>query len=358
MKLLFLTQVLDRRDAVLGFVPRWIEGLARRVEQLRVVALEVGDTSGLPANVDWREIGRRGVVGRYLRYRRVLHEALRGDGFDAVLAHMVPRYALVAEGPARRAGAGLFLWYTHKGVDARLRRAFPRCDRVFTASAESLRLEGPQKVVTGHGIDLQHFLPAPLPPGRSRLLSVGRMTPAKDPLTAVAALGLLVRAGRDLELELVGGGLAPGDGAYAEQVRRRIASEGLGERVHLRGAAPYLEIPASYRQAQLVINASHTGSVDKVVLEAWASGRVVLSCNESIPALLTELGPAARDLAFRPGDPADLAEKIERQLAQPLEQRQALGLRLRALVAKGHEVEALMQRLVDEMQASLAGGRR
>lgn len=355
MKLLFLTQVLDRRDAVLGFVPRWIEGLARRVERLRVVALEVGDTAGLPANVDWREIGRRGVLGRYLRYRRVLHEALGRSGFDAVLAHMVPRYALVARGPARRAGAGLFLWYTHKGVDARLRRAFPLCDRVFTASAESLRLEGPQKVVTGHGIDLQHFTPAALPGGRPRLLSVGRMTPAKDPLTAIGALGLLLRRGLDVELELVGGGLAPGDGDYAERVRQRIASEGLGERVLLRGPAPYLEIPARYRQAQLVINASHTGSVDKVVLEAWASERIVLSCNESIPALLRDFGPQAREMAFRPGDAQDLADKIERQLALPAEQRQALGGRLRALVARDHEVEALMQRLVVEMQASLRG---
>ena len=29
MRLLFLTQVLDRGDAVLGFVPRWIEGFAK-----------------------------------------------------------------------------------------------------------------------------------------------------------------------------------------------------------------------------------------------------------------------------------------------------------------------------------------
>ena len=33
--LLFLTQVLDRDDAVLGFVSRWVAGLAEQVEVLR-----------------------------------------------------------------------------------------------------------------------------------------------------------------------------------------------------------------------------------------------------------------------------------------------------------------------------------
>ena len=72
MKLLFLTQVLDSRDAVLGFVSRWVRGLAAHVEQVRVIALEVGDTSDLPENVDWRELGRHGRVGRFLRYKRFL----------------------------------------------------------------------------------------------------------------------------------------------------------------------------------------------------------------------------------------------------------------------------------------------
>jgi glycosyltransferase involved in cell wall biosynthesis len=357
VKLLFLTQVLDRQDAVLGFVPRWIEGLAKRVERLRVVALEVGDTEGLPANVDWREIGRRGMLGRYLRYRRVLKAALAEEGFDAVLAHMVPRYALVAERPARRAGAGLFLWYTHKGVDRRLRLAVPRCDLVFTASPESLRLEAPNKVVTGHGIDLEHFPLTELPSGRTRLLSVGRMTPAKDPLTILAAVEQLVRAGQDVELELVGGGLAPGDGEYAATVRAKIAAAGLSSRVHLCGALPYLEVPAAYQRAHLVINSSHTGSVDKVVLEAFASGRAVLSCNESIPPLLAELGPEAQEFQFPPGNATALAARISRCLQRPPAERRAWAAQLRSIVARDHEVEALMQRLVEHMQRHLAGAR-
>ena len=350
MKLLFLTQVIDAGDAVLGFVPRWIEGLARRVERVRVVALEAGDLSTLPANADVRVIGRRGRIVRWLRYRAALREALVRDGFDAVLAHMVPRYALLARAPARRAGARLYLWYTHAAVDARLLQAVGSVERVFTASPESLRVDTAKRVVTGHGIDLDHFATRGEEPARpARLLAVGRLTPAKDPLTVLAAFEELVARGHDLHLDLVGGGLTVQDKSYVRNVEDRIAAAGLADRVHLAGAVPYREVPASYRRASVVVNASLTGSVDKVVLEAMACGRPVVSCNESIPPILAELGGVAGDMRFERGDARGLADRCERLLALPPAEREALGSRLRAIVARDHEVDALMARLVREM---------
>ena len=232
MKLLFLTQVLDNDDAVLGFVPRWVRGMAACCERVRVIALEVGDTSGLPENVDVRELGRKGRVGRWLKNRAFLREALRADGFDAVLAHMVPRYASLAAGPTRAAGAGLYLWFTHGGMSPLLVRAVEQVDKVFTASEASMRIDTPKRVVTGHGIDLEHFrAPEHEPTGRPRILAVGRITPRKDPLTLVNALALLRDRGCDLQLDLVGGPLAPGDELYREELTARVAEAGLVERV-------------------------------------------------------------------------------------------------------------------------------
>lgn len=361
MKLLFLTQVMDRNDAVLGFVPRWIEAFASRCDRVRVVALEVGDVSDLPENVDVREVGRRGKIKRYLRYRTILKEAF-GEGFDAVLSHMVPRYALVSEGLARRAGAKSFLWYTHGGVDARLQRAVPRMDRVFTASEESMRVPCGHKVVTGHGIDLAHFDPISAhlrgvegteslaPP---RLLSVGRMTPKKDPLTILAALGILVSRGFDLSLDVVGGELAAGDPGYRRAVEEQIEVGQLGDRVHLHGSVPYRDIPPHFWRSTLLVNASFTGSVDKVVLESMAARRPIVTCNESFGDLLAPLGEDAGALMFEKGSANDLADKIEGVLRRTQRQRAALGERLRALVQDGHEVEDLMGRLVAEMESAL-----
>lgn len=365
MKLLFLTQVLDRRDGVLGFVVRWIEEFAKHCEAVRVVALEVGDTSGLPDNVDWVEIGRRGRVGRYVKYRRVLAEGLgsgpRG-GYDAVLAHMVPRYALVAAGPARRSGARLYLWYTHKGVDARLRKAVPLTLKTFTASEESLRLESDRRVVTGHGIDTEHFdLAAPAFEAPWSLLSVGRLTPAKDPLTVLGALARLVANGLDVRLDWVGGGLTQADVGFADVVRQTVSDLGLGERVTFHGEVPYSEVDERFRAADFLINASFTGSVDKVVLEAMAARRPAVSCNESFPPIFAGLddeaafGARAHEarssaLVFPAGDPMALAARIETLVAMGPERLRDLGADLRTLVVRDHGVASLCKRLIEAME--------
>ncbi len=223
MKLVFVTQVLDADDAVLGFVIRWIQGLAKHCEQVRVLALEVGSTEGLPDNVDYRVIGRKGRLRRWLRYRGQLNEAFGKDSFDTLLTHMVPRYSVVAAGPVQKHGVGHFLWYTHRGVDSRLKNAVKVVEKVFTAGAESMRIETDKKVVTGHGIDVQHFDPKdanPVVP--ARLLSVGRLTPAKDPLTLLAAFSILVSRGHDVHLDWVGAGLAAGDEAFRRTVEEQI----------------------------------------------------------------------------------------------------------------------------------------
>ncbi|MBK8178975.1 MAG: glycosyltransferase family 4 protein [Planctomycetes bacterium] len=352
MRLLFLTQTLDRQDAVLGFVPRWVEEFASRVEAVRVVALSAGDLQGLPPNVDVRVVGRKGIVMRALRYRSYLRKALGKEGFDTVLAHMIPRYALFAASPARRAGAPLFLWYTHGAVDGRLLRAERVVDRIFTASEESLRLSTPKKLVTGHGIDLEHFDSRGVRPlGTPRLLSVGRLSAAKDPLTVIEAVGKLIAQGRDVALDIVGAGLASGDAAYEARVRERIAQGGLAQRVLLHPGVSYLRIPEHYRRASVCVNASSTGSVDKVILEAMASARPVVSCNDAFPRVVASLGEAGRALCFAPGDADGLATQLGRLLDQAQERRFELGLALREIVARDHELGALIQRLVSHMGA-------
>ncbi|MEE2939537.1 MAG: glycosyltransferase family 4 protein [Planctomycetota bacterium] len=349
-----MTQVLDRQDAVLGFVARWVEGLARAADRVRVLALEVGDTTDLPPNVDWVELGRRGAVGRYLRYRRAVRGSVL-EGFDGLLTHMVPRYSVVAAPWARRAGISHYLWYTHKGVDQRLLRAIEVVDGVFTASEESMRVDTPKKIVTGHGIDAAHFDVPRTEDGAGplRLLSVGRLTPAKDPLTVVEALSLLRQGGVDVRLRWAGGALARGDDEYAGMVRRTIEAKSLTDAVDFVGSVPYPDVPALYRDCDLFVNASRTGSVDKVVLEAMAASRPFVSCNEAIPPLLGgALPPTAdpEDHAFRAGDPESLADAVRRWIGLDAGARAERSAALARMVRSEHDVDALMARLVRTME--------
>ena len=356
MNLVFVTQVLDRQDAVLGFVHRWVRGLALAAERVRVVALEVGDTAGLPDNVSWTEIGRRGAVLRYLRYRRALKGALGRGGFDGLLTHMVPRYSSLAAPYAR--DVPHYLWYTHKGVDQRLMRALEVVDGVFTASEESLRVDTPKKVVTGHGIDADHFDVgvARSEMRRVRLLSVGRLTPAKDPMTVIEALDTLRAGGRDVTLTWAGAALAPGDDEYGDMLNRAITGRNLSDAVTFVGDVAYPDVPSLYRDCDVFVNSSRTGSVDKVVLESMAARRSFVSCNESIPPLLAStLEPDDRSAySFAPGDSGALAAAIARWADMATELRMAQAERLAQYVRDHHDVDRLMVRLVQHMSKARA----
>jgi hypothetical protein len=69
VKLLFLTQVLDRNDAVLGFVPRWIEALARALRARARRRARGRRHERLAGERRLARDRRSGTIRRWLRYR-------------------------------------------------------------------------------------------------------------------------------------------------------------------------------------------------------------------------------------------------------------------------------------------------
>jgi glycosyltransferase involved in cell wall biosynthesis len=279
---------------------------------------------------------------------------LRGERRpDALLAHMVPKFVLYAAPIAVPRRIPVYLWYTHKGVDASLKLAMPLVRKVFTASEESFRLESAvaKRVVTGHGIDCEHFAPATGDghgaPRPVDVLSVGRLAPSKGHHEILEAVASLKTAERRIAVEVAGDVLLQRDESYRESLRAQ--AEALGD-VQLLGAVGYPDIAAVMRRARLLVNASRTGSVDKVVLEAMACATPVLTCNESFERVL---GPelSAR-LMFPPGDVAALAGRMDELLALSDAEREVLGRRLRDIVLADHDLARLMPRLVAEMGAA------
>ena len=356
MKLLVLTQKVDPEDAILGFFVQWLDGLARRTEKLDVIALEKG-VYGLPDNTEVLSLGKErgaGSLVMLLRLQMALLRHLRSRSRrpDAILVHMVPKYALYAWPLARLFSVPIDLWYTHKSVDPSLRRAHGVIRHAYTASDASFRLESPKKIVTGHGIDTRRF-DRPEKDDRKGLLTVGRITPSKDQAVILEALARLKGRLPDdaIHTRIVGEPLLESDFAYRKKLDRLVVELGIEELVRFDGAVPHQDLAARYRAASIVINASHTGSVDKVVLEAMASGALPLTCNESFEPLLEDLAPR---LVFAKGDASDLAGRIEDLLTLKPEVRHAMELRLRDIVIRDHDLEALMDRLVAGMSGSSA----
>lgn len=347
MRLLILTQVLDRDDAVLGFFHRWCELFASHVEQLVVVAQRVGRVE-LPGNVAVVSLGRERGAGKPAMLVRLwaLLAGLRGARRpDAIWAHMVPKFVLYAAPVARARGIPLYLWYTHKGVDRALRMAVPLVRAVFTASEESFRLAGAEgkRVVTGHGIDAALFAPGPGPRDLD-VLAVGRLAPSKAQHELLEALARLPTCPRTA---IAGDILLPQDEPYRDRLHEQARR--FGGRVEFLGAVPHPEMPALMRRASVLVSTSRTGSVDKVVLEAMAAGVLPLTCNEAFERLL---GPElAGRLMFPQGDVPALAARLSALLSLPADERRALAGRLAAIVAEHHDVRRLVPAMVAAMEA-------
>ncbi len=71
------------------------------------------------------------------------------------------------------------------------------------------------------------------------------------------------------------------DVEYGKRIAERIDAHALAPFVNQPGEVAYADIPRWYERASVVVNASSTGSLDKVVLEAFALGRPAVSCNDA-----------------------------------------------------------------------------
>src|SRR5262245_26820171 len=134
MRLLFITQKLDRADWLLGFAHAWVKTLAARVEGLVVICLEQGETD-LPSNVRVISLGKERGLNRVRRMLGFVRAVAATIGqVDGVFAHMSPMFAIVSAPFAMARGLPRVLWYTHRNVDLKLRLATLLSSLVVTAS--------------------------------------------------------------------------------------------------------------------------------------------------------------------------------------------------------------------------------
>jgi glycosyltransferase involved in cell wall biosynthesis len=198
------------------------------------------------------------------------------------------------------------------------------------------------------GLDLARFpFREPGPPSRpARLVCIGRLVPKKGHDLLLGAVRLLLAAGRELELTLLGGG--PLEGA----LRERISRDRLEPHVDLLGAVPPERAQAILREADLLVLPSRVAAdgdqdgLPVVLVEAMAAGVTVVSTDVAgIPELVDE----STGWLVPPDEPVALAEAIGRALDEPDGPRRARARRGREKVEAefdlGRQVEALSQPL-------------
>jgi glycosyltransferase involved in cell wall biosynthesis len=317
-RLVFLTQSVDPDHPVLAATIPKIRALAQRVDEVVVVAQQ-GRGEGLPPNVQVRTFGAPTRAQRVWRFERELARALPAD---AVIAHMIPAYVLLAAPLVRPRRAPLILWYTHWKATLLLRAAERLATAIVSVDRRSFPLTSPKVRPIGHGIDVNEFVCTDRTGhGGVRALVLGRYSPAKGIETILRAVQQV--EGAEVQLH----------GVALNQLERRHRRDLERFGIPLGDAVPRTEVPELFAASDVLVNNMEAGAPDKVVYEAAAACLPVLASNPVFDELFD-----GHPLFFDRDSPESLAGRLRWFGALGQDERAAIGLALRERVAERHSV--------------------
>ena len=323
-RLIFATQVVDPDDPVLGATVAKLRALAGRVDELVVLADRARE-GVLPSNCRVLVFGAGSTGARARLFLSALERELSPRPL-AFVAHMVPRYVLLAAPLARPRRVPVLLWFTHWKASRTLVVAERLSNAILTVEERSFPIRSGKVAAIGHGIDTEAFAYSERPASSPlRAISLGRTSPAKGYETIAYAARL---AGVEFEVR--------GTSGTAEERAERDRLRALG--VSVLDPVPYAEVPALLAERDVLVNNMREGALDKIVYEAAATGMPVLASNSGFDDLLPP------ELRFAREDAAGLADRL-RNLAGV--DRNALGLELRGVVearhSTGHWADGLLK---------------
>jgi glycosyltransferase involved in cell wall biosynthesis len=256
------------------------------------------------------------------RYRDQVAPALEGDRrwlVDSIVACAVPDLVLAAHDRGRPWTILLHsLLSTEIGLSAAERDRYRNLEavalraarRVIVTSqwaADDLRHRHPEVdvVVAQPGV-----LPAPLTAASDtgdRLLSLASMTPTKNQLSLIEALGRLTEL--RWSVRLVGGDRVAAD--YTATVRAAVAAGGLVSRVQMTGPLSGADLEQVWATTDLLVVTSLSETYGMVVVEALSRGvPAVVSAGTGAVEALGQVAGERPGAAIPPGQPDVLAQVL------------------------------------------------
>lgn len=350
MRLLIITQTYDRGDFNLGVFIDWWDRFAERVEKVYVLAL-LKKSEPTKSNIEVISMGKewgRGFFGKIFGFYSGLLKTI--GKADAILVHMIPKYVILTAPIAFIYRKPIYMWYTGVAAQKQLKLSVLFCQKVFTAHEAAMRVNTPKRIITGHGIDVDLFQIQNL---KSQILtvtilSVGRITPSKGHDLVIKVVFDLIKSGYNLKLKIIGGVVQGYHQAYLEFLKKLLKDLKISEKIEFSGPVSYDKMPEYLGNSEILINAVPFGGLDKVVLEAMASGVIPLTSNSAFSNVFP--AEVSQGLIFKTGDLEDLKNKLKNILDKKFYLNDGLRNELRDVVVKKHNLDNLIERIVNAMQ--------
>lgn len=357
MNLLMFNLAVDAEHVTLAFGLRWIEALARRYDYVDVITMTTGQHE-LPPNVTVWSVGReRGYPEwlRALRFYWLIWRIMRARRISVVFTHMIPVFAVLFWPVARLTGLKNVLWYAHGATPKMLKLAHRAVDRMVSSTPEGFRLPSPKVSFIGQGIngDLYRFARRRTEED-FRILTISRLSPSKRIDLLLSALkDWKTPNDRNWHLTIVGEGTTDSERAYSETLRQQANTELGTNHVTFTGRLDAEQMVPLLANADLFVNLGATGSLDKAIVEAMASGCPVISSNDAFKAIAHASGFA--ECAIEPTIP-DIMTALSRMATMSPESLQVLADQQANVARRDHTLEGLMTRLTAILNAAARVG--
>ena len=310
MKLLVFTQKVDKNDSVLGFFHSWILEFSKHFDSVEVICLEKGDFD-LPKNVRVHSLGKELGGGKILYLQTsIKYLYLLNNKYDRVFVHMNPIYIVLGGFYWKLRNIPVFLWYTHRQVDLKLKIAIFFARNVFSSTKESMAVATNKVFYIGHGIDVVKFPNTShlYTMGTLRIAHIGRISRIKNIETIIDAVyELKSKSNCNLELFLYGDTVTAEDRIYKEELVKLIEDKDLKRDIAFKGWIKQAEIPVLLSDFHLTVNMAPRGGMDKSVLESILLGLPTFVANTAFADLFGQYG---RIFLFQYGNSHSLTEKI------------------------------------------------
>lgn len=341
MRLLIITQKIDKNDDILGFFHQWILEFSRRCELITVICLQKGNYC-LPENVKVLSLGKekQKQKSKYLiNFYKYIYQT-RKD-YDTVFVHMNQEYVLLG-GILWRLflGKKIFMWRNHPHGNFLTSMAVFLSNKVFCTSKYSYTAKFKKTEIMPVGIDIDKFKVQSLKLKiQNSILSLGRISPIKNIHVLIEALRLLDEKGVNFIANIYGN--APErDLEYYKKIRK--LGEGLEKKRKLffHKSIPNFETPEIYSKHQIFVNLTPEGSFDKTIVEAMACGMLVICSSKFLKEKISDI------LLVNQNDPIDLAQKIEFLFNQKKAFFDEIGKNGEIYVIKNHSLSFLIEKLI------------
>jgi glycosyltransferase involved in cell wall biosynthesis len=350
MRLLIITQKVDKEDPILGFFHNWILELSKKFEKVSVICLEKGEYN-LPQNVKIYSLGKESGKSK-IKYVKNFLNLILGlhKEYNAVFVHMNQEYILLGGFIWKILGKKIYFWRNHQHGSLLTRIAVWFSDKVFCTSTQSFTAKFKKTILMPVGIDTNLFkYEAQNMKSKiitNKILFLGRMAPIKRPELLIEALNILKNNGVDFNCDFYGDPL-PKDEDYYSSLKKRVIELKLGRQINFYKGVPNYETPKIYSEHNIFVNLTPSGSFDKTILEAAACGDILIIANKTLS------GEIDKRMIVEKETPDGIAEKINFWLSVTDEERKEISNKLQKYVLENHSLDALINKVVTSLSTDM-----